>query len=76
MRLTSKGQVTIPQAIREELGLLAGTEVEFDVDGDAVRITKATRPTGGGRGRRITDHLKGKGNRRFTTAQLMRLMRA
>ncbi len=76
MRLTVKGQVTIPQAIREQLGLMAGTEVTFDIDGDAVRIKKATRPTAASRGRRIADHIRGRGNRRFTTAQLMRLMRA
>lgn len=29
MRITSKGQVTIPQAIREKAGLLPNTEVEF-----------------------------------------------
>ncbi len=29
MRITSKGQVTIPQAIREKAGLLPHTEVEF-----------------------------------------------
>ena len=40
MRLTSKGQVTIPQAIRERLGLLPWSEVEFDVVGDSVRIRK------------------------------------
>jgi AbrB family looped-hinge helix DNA binding protein len=40
MRLTTKGQVTIPQAIREKLGLLPMTEVEFDVVGDSVRIRK------------------------------------
>lgn len=41
MRLTSKGQVTIPQEIREKLGLHAGTEVEFDVIDDGVCIRKA-----------------------------------
>jgi AbrB family looped-hinge helix DNA binding protein len=41
MRLTSKGQVTIPQEIREQLGLHAGTEVEFEVVDDGVRIRKA-----------------------------------
>jgi AbrB family looped-hinge helix DNA binding protein len=40
MRLTTKGQVTIPQAIRERLGLLPMTEVEFDIVGDSVRIRK------------------------------------
>jgi AbrB family looped-hinge helix DNA binding protein len=41
MRLTSKGQVTIPLEIRERLGLHEGTEVEFDVVDDTVRIRKA-----------------------------------
>ena len=41
MRLTSKGQVTIPQDLRERLGLHPGTEVEFDIVDDGVRIRKA-----------------------------------
>ena len=32
MRITSKGQVTIPQDIRERLGLLPNTDVEFAVE--------------------------------------------
>ena len=72
MRLTSKGQVTIPQEIRAALGLLAGTEVEFTLEGNSVRLRKAAR---GARGRAIVDHMRGRGNRRFTTEQLMRLMR-
>ncbi|MFC5740371.1 AbrB/MazE/SpoVT family DNA-binding domain-containing protein [Dyella tabacisoli] len=31
MKITSKGQVTIPQAVREQAGLLPHSEVEFDV---------------------------------------------
>ncbi len=30
MRITSKGQVTIPIDIRERAGLMPNTEVEFD----------------------------------------------
>ena len=41
MRITSKGQVTIPQDIREEAGLLPHTEVEFVLEDDGVRIIKA-----------------------------------
>ncbi len=45
MRITSKGQVTIPQHIREELGLHPNTEVEFSVeDGRAVLNPKADPP--------------------------------
>ena len=40
MRVTTKGQVTIPQEIRERLGILPHSEVEFDVVGDSVRIRK------------------------------------
>lgn len=31
MRITSKGQVTIPQRIREQAGLLPDTEVAFEI---------------------------------------------
>jgi AbrB family looped-hinge helix DNA binding protein len=46
MRITSKGQVTIPQEIREELGLHPNTEVEFTIErGRAVIRPKADKPT-------------------------------
>lgn len=73
MRITSKGQVTIPQAIREKLGLLANSEVEFDVDGDAVRIKKAK---GRRRGETIVARLCGKGSAiKMTTDEIMALTR-
>jgi len=63
VRITSKGQVTIPQAIREEVGLLPNTEVEFSVDGTGVRIVKAAAAKPGSRGRkavaRLRDHGRG-----------------
>ena len=40
MKITTKGQVTIPLDIRDRLGLLPHSEVEFDVVGDSVRIRK------------------------------------
>ena len=42
MRITSKGQVTIPQAVRERTGLMPNTDVEFIVEGDDVRVVKTT----------------------------------
>lgn len=38
MKITSKGQVTIPQAVREQAGLHPNCEVEFEVrdNGDVV----------------------------------------
>ena len=44
MKITSKGQVTIPQAVREQAGLLPHSEVEFEVraNGDVVIRPVAT----------------------------------
>ncbi len=50
MRITSKGQVTIPQEIREQAGLLPHTEVEFIVEDDGVRIVKAAASKRSSRG--------------------------
>ena len=38
MKVTTKGQVTIPQVIREELGIYPGSEVEFKVEDGALRV--------------------------------------
>jgi AbrB family looped-hinge helix DNA binding protein len=76
MRMTSKGQVTIPQEIREQLGLLPNTEVEFEIDGDAVRVKKASgRQARRGRGWALVEHMRGRGSRNLTTDQIMRLTR-
>jgi AbrB family looped-hinge helix DNA binding protein len=40
MRVTSKGQVTNPQEIRNRLGWLPHTNVEFELAGDHARIRK------------------------------------
>jgi AbrB family looped-hinge helix DNA binding protein len=41
MRITAKGQVTIPQEIRERAGLMPGTDVEFEIEGSVVRLVKS-----------------------------------
>jgi AbrB family looped-hinge helix DNA binding protein len=75
MRITSKGQVTIPIEIREQLGLLPNTEVEFSIDRGAVRMTKATSRHARSRGRTIVEHMRGRGTGAMSTGQIMRLMR-
>ena len=41
MRITSKGQITIPSEIREQLGLRPNSEVVLEVEGNTVRIRRA-----------------------------------
>jgi AbrB family looped-hinge helix DNA binding protein len=42
-KLTSKGQITIPKAVRQQLGLRTGDQIEFVRDNGGFRIEK-TRP--------------------------------
>lgn len=75
MRITSKGQVTIPADIRERAGLLPHTEVEFEFDGKAVRILRAKPRKGEGRGARLVAHLRGRGDVALSTDAIMALTR-
>lgn len=74
MKITSKGQVTIPKEIRDEFGLLPGTEIEFAaVDGE---ILVRKMPDSPKRGEEIVAHLR-KAGKNFTmsTDEIMRLTR-
>jgi AbrB family looped-hinge helix DNA binding protein len=75
MRITSKGQVTIPVDIREQAGLLPHTEVEFEFDGGAVRIVPARTRTADSRGARVVAHLSGRGGGGMSTDEIMALTR-
>ncbi len=75
MRVTSKGQVTIPQPIRERFGFLPETEVEFVVKGDKVQLVKAAAGQRGSRGARIINRLRRTGTVRMTTDEIMALTR-
>lgn len=73
MLVTSKGQVTIPQRIRNRYGLKPGTAVEFVTQGDKVRIQPRKRAQNP-----VDDwlqHATGAARGRVTTARLMRLTR-
>jgi AbrB family looped-hinge helix DNA binding protein len=76
MRITSKGQVTIPQQVRLRLGLLPHTEVEFEIADDHARIRKS-RPSGAGsaRGQAALLALRGSANSRLSTDEIMALTR-
>jgi AbrB family looped-hinge helix DNA binding protein len=75
MRITTKGQVTIPAKIREQAGLLPHTEVEFVVDGATVRIVRSQRAGARGRGRRLLGRLRGSATVRLSTDEIMALTR-
>jgi AbrB family looped-hinge helix DNA binding protein len=76
MRITTKGQVTIPQDVRERTGLMPGTDVEFEIEAGVVRLVKAPagvgRPT---RGQKLVKSLRARGDFKMTTDEIVALMR-
>jgi AbrB family looped-hinge helix DNA binding protein len=77
MRITSKGQVTIPIDVREKTGLLPGTEVTFVVEDDGVRLVKAASGKDESRGEQAVRLLRGGATRKLgiSTDELMKLLR-
>jgi AbrB family looped-hinge helix DNA binding protein len=73
MKITSKGQVTIPQHVRERLGLLPHTEVDFEVQGEVALLRKATGRRS--RGRALIEHMRGRGSGAMSTDEIMALTR-
>jgi AbrB family looped-hinge helix DNA binding protein len=76
MKITSKGQVTIPQDLRERFGLLPNTEVEFvpTADGRELRLLKSAKSSG--RGRALVERLRGRGTSKLSTDELLKMMRS
>ena len=75
MRITSKGQVTIPADLREKAGLLPHTDVLFLLDGKGVRIVPVCGKRKDSRGARLIAHLRGLGDVAMTTDEIMALTR-
>ena len=74
MRITSKGQITIPQEIREQCGLLPHTRVRFVVEGGRVLIEK--EPAAGSPGSEGLQRLRRARLRtRLSTDELLALSR-
>jgi AbrB family looped-hinge helix DNA binding protein len=73
MRVTTKGQVTIPQHIREKLGITPSTEIDFVEKGGRVYLVKK-------KGRKIPTRkfkkLRGVATVKMTTDEIMALTRA
>ena len=73
MRITSKGQVTIPIDIREKIGLLPDAEVEFKIAGKAVLLKKAKSPSK--RGHDLIHRIRRKATTRMRTDEILALTR-
>jgi AbrB family looped-hinge helix DNA binding protein len=76
MKITSKGQVTIPQDLRERFGLLPNTEVEFvpTADGRELRLLKSAKSSG--RGHALVERLRGRGTSKLSTDELLKMTRS
>lgn len=72
MRVTTKGQVTIPQDIREKLDITPATEVDFIEENGRVYLVKKT---GGMIKRRKFMELRGIATVKMTTDEIMALTR-
>ncbi|HEY5788319.1 MAG TPA: AbrB/MazE/SpoVT family DNA-binding domain-containing protein [Microlunatus sp.] len=73
MRVTEKGQVTIPKELRDQLGIGAGTEVAFERSDDGIVLRKVS--DGPSRGERLAERLRGRGDVAMTTDEIMALTR-
>lgn len=75
MRITSKGQVTIPAHIRRQSGLLPDVEVEFVMEDGKVVLRPATSKMDDIRRRIESVRGAGTDNLHLTTDELMEMMR-
>ena len=73
MKITSKGQVTIPIEVRKKMGFFPDSEVEFVVHGNMVILQKATGSKG--RGQKIIERMRGQATIRMSTDEIMALTR-
>ena len=73
MMITSKGQVTIPIEIREQLGFLPETEVVFMVSGRHA-ILKRVR-SNRNKGASLIRRMRGRASRKLATDEIMAMTR-
>jgi AbrB family looped-hinge helix DNA binding protein len=70
MRVTQKGQVTIPLEVRRALGIRPGTDVQFEIDAAGARLVVAPDDA-----RRAVERLRGAGDIGLTTDEILALSR-
>lgn len=74
VKITSKGQVTIPQHIRERYGFMPETEVEFR-ERDGVVVLEAAHRRSPDAADRFVETLRGTARTSLSTDEIMRLTR-
>jgi antitoxin PrlF len=74
MKLTQKGQVTIPKHLRNRFGLQRGIEVEFEATDGGVLIRPALHPRADRMATAIAS-VRGSADAKFTTGAIMHLTR-
>ena len=70
MRVTQKGQVTIPLEVRRALGIEPGTEVRFELDTNGARLVLER-----GQAEREIARMRGAGDVDLSTDQILALTR-
>lgn len=72
MKVTTKGQVTIPLALRIKTGIVPGSEVEFVEERGRLYLRKIQ---GSGRGEVLVKRMTGQGKVNMTTDEILALTR-
>lgn len=73
MRITSKGQVTIPQEFREKGGFFPTMEVEFEMTKNGLLLKKVKGKKSFGKN--LITKMKGCADTKLTTEQILKLTR-
>jgi AbrB family looped-hinge helix DNA binding protein len=71
MRVTQKGQVTIPLAVRRALGIRAGSDVQFRLEADGARLVIDQA-----RAASEIANMRGAGSGELSTDEILALTRA
>ena len=73
VKVTSKGQVTIPVVLRKEMGMNPNTEVEFRRVGDRVELRKVAGTSTPSKA--LVERLRGRVTSKLSTDEIMALTR-
>ena len=72
IKINAEGQITIPPAIREQLGFLPGTEIHLEIVGDTLELRRKSTSN---RGIQLVAAMRGKATSKLRTDEIMQLTR-